>query len=242
MENSPSSKPRASTSEQLRSIGFTLALISLPIIAGTCGNIFDVLKLPVAKATKPSKEPTKPTKSSESKEKQEETVLTQEAVRKILEEKGHDVDTVIKKLRAHPKVDSWPLTSCYERDILHELLDAGLRKVNERRTQVSLMVEVSLIDGEPTIVLFVHQTETGEDWGGLILHEATERIIPGSPPLFHYRLGGLLKKTANLKAPLASKNRKSSLKYCDNYRRSPRKHHNEGLACSATGPCSKCLR
>jgi ABC-type transport system involved in cytochrome bd biosynthesis fused ATPase/permease subunit len=89
-------------------------------------------------------------------------------VRKILEEKGHDVDTVIKKLRAHPKVDSWPLTSCYERDILHELLDAGLRKVNERRTQVSLMVEVSLIDGEPTIVLFVHQTETGEEIWALL--------------------------------------------------------------------------
>jgi hypothetical protein len=160
MENSPSSKPRASTSEQLRSIGFTLALISLPIIAGTCGNIFDVLKLPVAKATKPSKEPTKPTKSSESKEKQEETVLTQEAVRKILEELGYDVDDVFKTFEKSPKQERYNIVGSDDEKVI-----APLRRVmmvqNAPDPEWSVSIDVQARhgpDGQQRIAVVIEES------------------------------------------------------------------------------------
>lgn len=158
MQNSPSSPHRPSTSEQLRSIGFTIALISLPIIAGTCGRVFDVLNMPVAKATKPTTDPPKSTKSSESKEK-EETVLTQEAVRKILEELGYDVDAAFTTLGKRPEQDWYSIVGSDDEKVIAPLRGIMAPKKPNPEWSVSVTVQVQCgSDGHPRIVVRLEES------------------------------------------------------------------------------------
>lgn len=119
----------------------------------------------------------------ESTEKHVEMELTQDAARNILQKLGYDVDEIMKAMRADPAIKDTLVAWTYATKDLEGLLAPRIREADPAKVVAQLTVEVRRVDGEPTIALLLHQSETSEVGQGLILFQGLERVLPGSPPM-----------------------------------------------------------